>query len=84
MDRLILLAETEHLTCLKKSKLYEMMKHGEFPRSVPVSAHRRAWLASEIQEWIQKRARQRSAEQSAFGTSPTARCGGRAAQSEWR
>ena len=45
MDRLIALGEVEHLTSLKKSQLYAMMKTGEFVRSVKVTARRRAWRA---------------------------------------
>ena len=56
MDRFISLAEAERLTSLKKSKLYMMMKEGDFPRSRVISAGRRAWLASEIQSWIAQRA----------------------------
>ena len=60
VDRLIALHEVEHLTSLKKSRLYEMMKVGSFPAAVVVSTNRRAWLASEIQAFIENRASERS------------------------
>ena len=55
MDCLISLGEVERRTSLKKSKLYTMMKAGEFPRAKIISPGRRAWLASEIQAWIAQR-----------------------------
>jgi prophage regulatory protein len=60
MDRLLALGEVEHITSLKKSQLYAMMKNGQFPGSLMVTARRRAWLASEIQAFIESRSSKRS------------------------
>lgn len=54
MDRFLPLAEVERVTSLKKSKLYEMVKAGEFPAQRKVTRRRRAWLESEVTAWITK------------------------------
>lgn len=59
MDRFLPLTEVERVTSLKKSKLYEMVKAGEFPPQKEVTVRRRAWLASEVQAWIQSRVQTR-------------------------
>ena len=56
MDHFLPLAEVERATSLKKSKLYEMVKAGEFPPQKAITARRRAWLSSEVQTWISQRA----------------------------
>jgi prophage regulatory protein len=56
MDRFLPLPEVERITSLQKSKLYEMIRVGEFPAQKEVTARRRAWLASEVQAWITERA----------------------------
>ncbi len=58
MDRLICLADVERATSLKKSKIYDMMKNREFPRSVAVTSRRRAWLESSVRSFIEERVRQ--------------------------
>jgi prophage regulatory protein len=56
MERFLTLVEVERVTSLKKSKLYEMVKEGQFPLQRAVTSRRRAWLASEVQSWILLRA----------------------------
>jgi len=58
MDRFLPLSEVERATSLKKSKLYEMVRTGDFPRQKRVTGRRRAWLASEIESWIRERAQE--------------------------
>jgi prophage regulatory protein len=55
MDRLIALDEVENVTSLKKSQLYAMMNAGAFPRSVHVTARRRAWRVSDVERWLDSR-----------------------------
>lgn len=55
METLITLVEVEQITSLKKSKLYELMGEGKFPRPVPITEKRRAWPASEVQKWVEGR-----------------------------
>lgn len=52
-ERFLSLREVEHLTSLKKSSLYAL---ADFPRPVRITARRSAWLASEVQGWIERKA----------------------------
>ncbi len=38
-----------------RTQLWEMVRSGDFPPPRRVGPNRRAWLASEIQEWIKTR-----------------------------
>ncbi len=62
-DRLLRLPETEQATGLKKSTIYLLMKRGEFPRCVQVTARCVAWPESRVLQWVQDRISQ--AEQAA-------------------
>lgn len=39
-------------TTLCKSTIYELMKIGEFPKNFTVSGKRKAWLESEVEDWM--------------------------------
>lgn len=54
-DRLLRLPETEQATGLKKSTIYLLMKRGEFPRCVRVTARCVAWPESHVLQWVQHR-----------------------------
>lgn len=54
-DRLLRLPETEQATGLKKSTIYLLMKRGEFPRCVQVTARCVAWPESRVLQWVQDR-----------------------------
>ncbi|WP_222926983.1 helix-turn-helix transcriptional regulator [Sphingomonas gilva] len=43
-------------TSLSKPVLYRMMRAGDFPRQVPLSPRRVAWVRGEVEAW--KRAKQ--------------------------
>ena len=62
MQSLITLKEVESLTTLKRSKIYQMIKEGQFPTQVKISSNRSAWLECEIQKWIVEKAKSRSLE----------------------
>ncbi|WP_337247545.1 helix-turn-helix transcriptional regulator [Vibrio sp. V39_P1S14PM300] len=32
--------------------MYELMKNGEFPKSFTVSGKRKAWLESDVEDWM--------------------------------
>lgn len=53
--RVLRLAQVEAVTALRKTKLYELMKAGEFPRPIPLSNRARGWLADEVVAWIDSR-----------------------------
>lgn len=54
-DRLLRLPEIESVTGLRKSTVYLLMKRGEFPRSVQVTARCVAWPESRVLQWVQDR-----------------------------
>jgi prophage regulatory protein len=42
-------------TGLAPSSIYELMAQGKFPKQVPISEHRRAWIDEEVDEWQAER-----------------------------
>ena len=47
--------EVEKLTALSRSRIYELMKQGQFPKPVSLGAMSVAWLEIEIHDWIANR-----------------------------
>jgi prophage regulatory protein len=47
--------EVEAITTLSRSTLYRQMANNEFPKPVTVSRNRKAWRASDIQDWLLSR-----------------------------
>lgn len=47
--------EVERLTALSRSRLYDLMKQGLFPKPVRLGPMSVAWLETEIHEWIAER-----------------------------
>lgn len=43
------------ITSLSRSTLYKEISAGRFPRPVPVSPGRKAWVESEVEAWIDSR-----------------------------
>jgi len=39
----------------KRSALYELIKAGQFPRPLPLTAHAVGWRASDVDQWIADR-----------------------------
>jgi prophage regulatory protein len=58
--RILRLPAVEAAAGFKKSKLYAMVKEGQFPQPVRLGNRSVGWLAEEIQAWISARASQRS------------------------
>lgn len=54
-ERLLRRGDVENLIGLRRSKLYEMVRAGEFPAPVKLSSRAVAWRASEVQSWIKAR-----------------------------
>ena len=59
-DRLLRRPEVEHKTGLTRTAIYDAIRKGDFPESIPISSHSVAWLCSEIDEWINNRIAQRN------------------------
>ena len=58
---LITLKSVIERTTISKTRIYEAVRSGTFPRPVPVGERRRAWLESEIEAWIEARVAERGA-----------------------
>ena len=54
-DSLMRLPAVMARTGLGRSALYRLIHDGRFPPSVPLHGQVRAWLASEVDQWIQQR-----------------------------
>ncbi|MEI7456686.1 MAG: AlpA family transcriptional regulator [Nitrosomonadales bacterium] len=52
--------EVEKLTALSRSRIYDLMKIGQFPRPVTLGVMSVAWLETEVHEWIADRIADRS------------------------
>ena len=47
--------DVEKLTCLSRSRIYDLMSRGEFPKPVRLGVMSVAWPSNEIQDWIDAR-----------------------------
>lgn len=54
-NTLITLDEVKSMTTLSRSTLYQLMADGDFPKSIPITGKRVAWLQREVQAWIDAR-----------------------------
>jgi prophage regulatory protein len=54
------LPEVRRRTGLSRSTIYSLMRLGDFPRAIPLSARSVGWLESEIEKWITGRAAERA------------------------
>jgi len=55
VERLIRIGEVKRLTGLSGGTLYRKISAKEFPRPVRLGAAARAWVLSEVQNWITSR-----------------------------
>jgi prophage regulatory protein len=55
MEQLLSLSDVSGLTSLGKTTIYVLIRAGNFPKNVLVSARRVAWKASDIQSWISQK-----------------------------
>ena len=52
--RLLTLREVVARVALGRTALYETVRRGEFPAPIKLSATRNAWVASEVDGWIER------------------------------
>ncbi len=52
MESLLRTPDVERRTGLKKSKLYQLMAAGEFPKPIRLTEKAVAWPESEVTHWI--------------------------------
>ena len=48
------------ITTLGRTKLYEMIKNGEFPKEDRQKGKERYWRTSSVMKWMQKKAKERN------------------------
>ena len=53
--KLIRRKEVERLTALSRSRIYDLMSKGVFPKPISLGTMSVAWLESEIYDWITNR-----------------------------
>ena len=53
-EKLLRVPEVEDLTAMKKSKLYDLVKQGQFPAPVRIGPRAVRWRLSAVQEWISR------------------------------
>jgi prophage regulatory protein len=58
--RVIRLPAVEALTGIRKTKIYDLMKDGQFPKPIALSLRARGWLEDEVLDWITERAATRA------------------------
>lgn len=51
-ERLLRLSDVETTVGLRKSKLYSLLKEGQFPQPIQLSKRSVRWRSSDIQNWI--------------------------------
>ncbi len=51
----ITIKDVVRMTSLSKPVLYRMIQRNEFPRQVPLSPRRVAWMRSEVEAWAKSR-----------------------------
>jgi prophage regulatory protein len=49
------LPEVKKITGLGKTKLYEMISLGEFPKQIPLGVRAARWLKGDVQQWAAER-----------------------------
>ncbi|HEJ7990393.1 TPA: AlpA family transcriptional regulator [Serratia liquefaciens] len=54
-ERFIRLPEVLYITGLSRSTVYEMMSRKQFPVQVSLGGKNVAWLASEVEQWMDER-----------------------------
>lgn len=59
-DRFMRLPEVIHTTGLSRSTLYDLISREQFPAQYSLGGKNVAWLASEIDDWMQARIAQRA------------------------
>ena len=57
--RLLRMKQVEEKTGVKRSQIYLYMKAGDFPASMKIGPSSVAWLESEINEWIDRKLKNR-------------------------
>lgn len=54
-QQLLRLPRVREATGLARSTIYQLVSENRFPRPIKISERSTAWVASEIQEWVEQR-----------------------------
>ncbi|MBY4673867.1 AlpA family transcriptional regulator [Burkholderia multivorans] len=57
--RILRRAEVEAKTGIKRAHIYSLMRAGKFPRTIPLGIRAVGWDATEIDQWIADRLKER-------------------------
>lgn len=49
------LPRVEEVTGLKKTKIYDLMKHGDFPRPIRLTDKAVGWFEDDVEAWLNSR-----------------------------
>jgi len=59
LTRLLRRDEVLRLTGIKQTYLYQLMRDGKFPKSVPLGGKIVGWIDQEVQYWVEARIAER-------------------------
>jgi prophage regulatory protein len=62
MTKLLKLKNVIEITGVSRSHIYALAQEGRFPKPVKLTERSSAWVASEVQEWIESRIQARDTE----------------------
>lgn len=62
MTQLLKLKTVTEITGISRSYIYALAQKGQFPKPVKLTERSSAWVASEIQDWIESRIQARDME----------------------
>ena len=54
-DKFMRISDVQSISGLSRSQIYVLVSRGEFPKQVKVSEKASAWLASEVEAWMNER-----------------------------
>lgn len=60
--RLLRRPEVEKQTGLRKSRIYELISAGAFPKPVAIGGRARGWVDAEVDAWIEARIAERDSQ----------------------
>lgn len=54
--RVLPLREVESMVGLRKTAIYNAIKHDGFPRPIKLTPRKSGWFVAEVADWLQRRA----------------------------
>lgn len=54
-EALLRIADVQARTGISRSQLFELIRRGDFPKPIPLAGRTRAWVDSDVSEWITSR-----------------------------